>query len=382
MEILNFSQLVGNPFTISLIKKGLQKKTLPQFILLNGVYGIGKSSVAELIAMALTCEKPYEGEPCEVCSACLANKSAFRKGGGGVTPFVEKVNMAKVAKEKTMAEQLRSTFQVIHSDRIHVKIFEEFHALSESDQQMMLEETARISPNVFVILTTTRINSVLKEIVSRCLTFTFERLNQGEASILIDRINTKIKLRSGDYELIYRKTNGIPRNIVVLVNFISQVNPTPDELNKLFGNIDKKVFLDLFSNTSNFRLYMEDVERLEEEYSPEIILSQLKEFFIQIIFALEGQIFREICKKDLNLFPAKDAETVYSMAKLLDKVTSDKQGIDFLFMKIRRILDKPMTVQEQKFSAELGQSLKNLDIPIRKDILPLKRFGGGDSDEG
>ena len=202
MQINKFSDIVGNSSTISLIKKGLEKKTLPHFILLEGLYGTGKSSVAELIAMSLTCQNSVSGEACGCCDICLSNKKALGRNGLGVSSYIEKVNMAVVAKERNMIEQVRSTFYILHSDEVYIKIFEEFHALSEADQQLILEETARIPENVYIILTTTNLLKIIKEIRSRCLAFNFNRLTPGESAILIDRVNKKLDLKKSDYELI------------------------------------------------------------------------------------------------------------------------------------------------------------------------------------
>lgn len=382
MQISKFSDFIGNPFTISLIKKGLEKKTLPQFILLEGLYGTGKSSIAELIAMTLSCKSPIEGEACGHCETCLSNKKALGKSGLGVSSSIEKVNMAVIAKEKNMIEQVRSTFYVLHSDEVYIKIFEEFHALPEYDQQLILEETARIPENVYVILTTTDLLKVIKEIRSRCLTFTFKRLTLGESTILVDKVNKQLKLKKSDYELIYRKTNGIPRNIIILIEFLSKAEASQEEINSLLGIIDKNVFLGLFCNMEYFRLYMEDVMLLESSYSESIILNQLKEFLVQVIFAVEGQIYTFLSKKDISIFDGIDIKTLYDAIKLVERIKdTEKVELDILFLKLRRLFCNPMTVQEQKTSAKLARNIKQYTKMEIQEPLKLKRFGEDDADE-
>ncbi len=382
LQITKFSDIIGNSSTISLIKKGLEKKTLPHFILLEGLYGTGKSSVAELIAMALTCQNTISGEACGHCDICLANKKALGKSGLGVSSCVEKVNMAVVAKERNMIEQIRSTFYVLHSDQIYIKIFEEFHSLLEADQQLILEETARIPENVYVILTTTNLSKVIKEIRSRCLTFNFKRLTLGESAMLVDRVNKKLRLKKSDYESIYRKTNGIPRNIIILVEFLSKAEASQEEMNDLLGIIDKSVFLELFSNMNHFSLYMEDVARMESSYSDTTILNQLKEFLVQVTFAIEGDIYTFLSKKEISILNTVTIKKIYDALKLIEQIKEiEKVDLDILFLKLRRLFCNPMTVQEQKTSASLA---KNIKFNVRQEgekPPKLTRFGGDDVNE-
>ncbi|GHU52994.1 hypothetical protein AGMMS49975_10000 [Clostridia bacterium] len=371
MEIEKFGDLVGNVSPLSLIRKGLRVGTLPQFVMLAGMYGVGKSSVAELTAMALTCEQRAGGEACGKCETCRRNRLAFGKSGGGVSPCIEKVNMAKVAKEKSMLEQLRSTFEVIRSDGVYVKIFEEFHALSESDQRLMLEETARVPNNVYVILTTTKKNWILKEIVSRCLVFYFGRLNTGEARILVDRVNVNLKLKLEDYKQIYRKTNGVPRDIVVLIEFLSKTRPTAEELSALFGMVDKSVFVELFAEVGDFRTYMESAGALQEKWDTETVKNQLKDFLAQVVFAMEGQIYDVVKKRDLMRLPWRSSEEVMSAVRVVESVGEGENSLDLMFMKLRRQVAAPMSVAEQKNVAEVSSAIKVQ--PTEKQV-ELKRF--------
>lgn len=382
LQINKFSDIVGNSSTISLIKKGLEKKTLPHFILLEGLYGTGKSSVAELIAMSLTCQNSVSGEACGCCDICLSNKKALGRNGLGVSSYIEKVNMAVVAKERNMIEQVRSTFYILHSDEVYIKIFEEFHALSEADQQLILEETARIPENVYIILTTTNLLKIIKEIRSRCLAFNFNRLTPGESAILIDRINKKLDLKKSDYESIYRKTSGIPRNIIILVEFLSKVEASQKEMNDLLGIIDKSVFLELFSDINHFSLYMEDVAQIESSYSEDIILNQLKEFLVQVAFAIEGDIYTFLSKKEVSNLNDINIKKLYDAIKLIERLKdTEKVDLDILFLKLRRLFCNPMTVQEQKTSANLARGMKSHMIIEKQEPLKLKRFGGDDIDE-
>lgn len=368
------SDLVGNQMIISLMKKGIKNRKFPKISLISGIHGIGKSSSAELIAMALTCDNPVDGEACRECDTCKKNIAALKPGSTGVSPRIEKVNMALISEQKSMKDFLVSTFQVMRSDGIYVKILEEFHRLNNEDQGLMLEETARLPENVYLILTTTHVNQIIKEIESRCLTFNLGRLNRGETRILVDKVNRRIKLRPEDYDLVYQKTVGIPRDTVILMEFLAANDPSSEEIDALLGNIGKEVFIDLFRATSNFRLYIETVDNLLSAYPGELILKKLSDFLTQTVFALEGGIYEFISKDFLASLPFKELETVYKILKLIESTEPIEHSMKVMFLRMRRFLAPAMTIHEQKISAEITSSVKGFsaETPVAK-LTPFKR---------
>lgn len=371
--IRQFSHLVGNTNNISLIKKSLERKGLPQFILLSGVQGTGKSTVAELIGMALSCEDAKGGEPCGVCAACISNLQALDKAGGGVSPYIEKVNMARVAKVGNIEDKLKSTFQILHAHDVHVKVFEEFHSLKEEDQRLLLEETTRMPANTFVILTTTKEALVLKEIVSRCLVFHFGRLTLGESNLLVDRLNKNLKLKTQDYKLIYKKADGIPRNLTILVDFLSKTEPSQEEISHLLGVIDKSYFLSVLKESEDFVSYIDLVEELETKYPVDVILLQFKDFLVKLLFAIEGSIFDYFTKADISSL-GYTTELVYSMIRLVEACSADTASLNILFLKVRRLLCPAMEMQTQRTIAQNSkvhqqlQSTEGMKTPNRFNV--------------
>lgn len=368
--LTQFNQLVGNVNNISLIQKSLGRRSLPQFILLSGVHGTGKSTVAELIGMTLSCEVLNAKEPCGQCVACQVNLQALGKAGGGKSPYIEKINMAMVAKSGTMESQMKSTFQILHTHDVHIKVFEEFHSLSEEDQRLILEETTRMPENTYVILTTTHEKLVLKEIVSRCLVFSFGRLTLGESNILVDRLNKNLKLKTQDYTLLYKKADGIPRNLTILVDFLSKTEPDMDEIAHILGVIDKGYFMSIFKQAEDFLTYTELIEDLQTRYAADVVLVQLKDFLLKLIFALEGGVKDYFQPADLKQLNVK-TDVVYNMLKLTESCNGDPASLSILFLKIRRLLQPALEVPTQQLIArnskmhQQTQSSAGIKAPAR-----------------
>ena len=77
MRIYNFSKVVGNTTTVKLMKGALANNKFPRFSICAGLPGTGKSTCANIAALSLTCENPFNGEPCLQCESCKKNLEAI-----------------------------------------------------------------------------------------------------------------------------------------------------------------------------------------------------------------------------------------------------------------------------------------------------------------
>ena len=91
----SFRELIGNQLNISILKRSINNGTFRQFTIFDGILGTGKSTCARIAAMALTCDNPYNGEPCCACASCKANMDAFEHASD--SPYVSTVNAGKLS---------------------------------------------------------------------------------------------------------------------------------------------------------------------------------------------------------------------------------------------------------------------------------------------
>ena len=367
MVVKDFDDLVGNVLSISLIKKGLLRKSLPNMLFLKGTHGIGKSSIATLIGKALTCISPVEGLACGGCEVCKKNDLALPVSGSSSN--LVKVNMAIVSKEGTVMEQIRDIFMLAKPSGHYVKILEEFHTLKESEQKLFLEETERLSPNVTLILTSTSERSVIKEIRSRCLSFDFGPLTAGESALLVDRVREGLVFAAKDYTAIFRRTRGIPRDIVLLVEFLSKTRPTREELDSFLGVVSVSEFVNIFSMMGDFRLYRETYLELLKSSELDMFYWQFRDFINHLTFAIEGEVFEEISCKDLQSLPEIRVDDLYKIQKLADSVEINSTSLELLFLRIRRMFVAEQTVSEQKAVARqsgIGKEIQEIEVSLPK----------------
>jgi DNA polymerase III gamma/tau subunit len=347
VRITSFDDIVGNGIVVSMIKSGLRLGSLHNLLLLKGVHGIGKSSIAELVGKALVCLNPIDGLACGKCEMCVKNEDALLKSGIGVG--LTKVNMALVSKEGTVGDEIKDIFRLAKPKGNYVKVLEEFHALRESEQRLFLEETERLPKNVVLILTSTNERKVIKEIQSRCLVFNFSKLSLGESNILVDRVNSKLKLSVRDYEAIYRKTGGIPRDVVLLVKFLSDIGAGKPELASQLGSIDAEEFVAILSLVGDFKEYCVLFGELIRKHDVSEVYWQFKDFVNQMVFAIEGGIHDVLSESDVASLPEMSLETLYRIMTVVESTGKTQIDLEAMFLRIRRmIVGKSYVVDDQK----------------------------------
>lgn len=146
MRIYSFDQLIGNQHCISILKTCITQGTLPHFMIFHGVGGTGKSTCAEITALAMTCPHTKEGNPCLECISCKSNLDAIKHGTKSST--VAKVNVAQGNTKTDVDRMIKEIFTLQSSDRNCVYVLEEAHTLSAALQTSLLEEIDEIKSSL------------------------------------------------------------------------------------------------------------------------------------------------------------------------------------------------------------------------------------------
>ncbi|MDD3531915.1 MAG: DNA polymerase III subunit gamma/tau [Candidatus Shapirobacteria bacterium] len=168
----------------------LSSDPFPHALLLAGPRGIGKTSVARIIAKSLNCQekKPGQADPCNHCSSCSAiNKGAFldvleidaasNRGIDDIRQLKEGVGLAPV----------RGKTKVYIIDEVHMLTNEAFNALLKT-----LEEPP---PQVVFILCTTNPEKIPQTVLSRCLRINFHKASDQEVLRALKRVVKKENLK-------------------------------------------------------------------------------------------------------------------------------------------------------------------------------------------
>lgn len=340
MRIYTFDQLIGNQHCISILKTCITQGTLPHFTIFHGIGGTGKSTCAEITALAMTCQHTMNGSPCLECTSCKSNLDAIKSGTKSST--VAKINLGRENTKTDVDRMIKEIFTLQSSERNCVYILEEAHALSTALQTSLLEEIDRLDSKTYIILCTTKLNDLIPELRSRAVLFQFKRLTDKESRLLLDKYlqDNRISMEEEAKLAILNYTKGIPREIVTSTEFLSRNTKTLEELLDHIQQINDTVYFELFQVLATGTIYDLNCYLKEEvdKYDIRNFINGLKEFYINMFFQIEGNM--DTLAQTSNVMEFTSVSEIlkkvdrFSLGNLINKLPSNAKRVDLSFFLI------------------------------------------------
>ena len=239
----SFGTVIGQEHIIKTLKNALTTKKTSHAYIFSGPRGIGKTTIARILAKAINCEDLQNGEPCNKCASCrLINNNetpdiieldaASNNGVDEIRAVLEKVNfLPGVLKNK-------------------VYIIDEVHMLSISAFNALLKTLEEPPSHVMFILATTEPHKIPATILSRCQRFDFKPLTVKEIKANLKNIADKEKIAIEDaaLNLVAEASEGGMRDAIGIldqVNAYSTTEITLDDVNNVTGRISNQKIIEL-----------------------------------------------------------------------------------------------------------------------------------------
>lgn len=165
----NFSTLVGQEHVVKALTHALSEKRLHHAYLFTGTRGVGKTTIARILAKSLNCETGITATPCGKCSACLEIDS------GRFVDLLE-VDAATNTRVDEMRQLLENAIYAPTRGRFKVYVIDEVHMLSTSAFNAMLKTLEEPPEHVKFILATTDPQKIPVTVLSRCLQFNLKQM--------------------------------------------------------------------------------------------------------------------------------------------------------------------------------------------------------------
>jgi DNA polymerase-3 subunit gamma/tau len=165
----NFASLVGQEHVVRALRHALEQKRLHHAYLFTGTRGVGKTTLARILAKCLNCETGITPEPCGKCSACL------EIDGGRFVDLLE-VDAATNTKVDEMRQLLDTAQYAPTRGRFKVYVIDEVHMLSNSAFNAMLKTLEEPPEHLKFILATTDPQKIPVTVLSRCLQFNLKQM--------------------------------------------------------------------------------------------------------------------------------------------------------------------------------------------------------------
>ncbi|OGV46055.1 MAG: DNA polymerase III, subunit gamma and tau [Legionellales bacterium RIFCSPHIGHO2_12_FULL_42_9] len=164
-----FAQLIGQEQVSQALINSLNQKRLHHAYLFTGTRGVGKTSVARLLAKALNCEQGITSEPCLQCDACTAIEQ------GCFVDLIE-IDAASKTRVEDTRELLENVQYATNTGRFKIYLIDEVHMLSQHSFNALLKTLEEPPSHVKFLLATTDPQKLPITVLSRCLQFNLKHL--------------------------------------------------------------------------------------------------------------------------------------------------------------------------------------------------------------
>ena len=166
----SFADMVGQTHVLQALTNALDNNRLHHAYLFTGTRGVGKTTLARILAKCLNCEQGVSSTPCGVCSACVS----IDEGRFVDLIEVDAASRAKVDETRDLMDNVQYAPSV---GRYKVYLIDEVHMFSNHSFNALLKTLEEPPPHVKILLVTTEAKKIPVTILSRCLQFNLKLLS-------------------------------------------------------------------------------------------------------------------------------------------------------------------------------------------------------------
>ncbi len=305
-----FADLVGQEHVVRALSNALKEERLHHAYLLTGTRGVGKTTIARILAKSLNCETGTTAEPCGECAAC-------RQIDAGRFVDLLEIDAASNTGIDNIREVLENAQYAPTSGRFKVYIIDEVHMLSKSAFNAMLKTLEEPPAHVKFILATTDPQKVPVTVLSRCLQFSLRNMTpQQVAGHLAHVLQVEgVPNEPAALSLLGRAAAGSMRDALSLLDqaiAYGMGDVREEGVRAMLGAVDRRylfLLLDALAQADGPRLMAEATQLAERGIGFDSVLSELAVLLQQLALA---QTVPEAIPAD-----EPEREAVFALATLI-----------------------------------------------------------------
>ncbi len=341
----NFNTIIGQEHVVKSLINALQHNRLHHAYLFTGTRGVGKTTIARILAKAINCENLQDYNPCGECSVC----QAFAEGR-----FMDLIEVD--AASRTRVEDTRDLLDNVQyapgQGQYKVYLIDEVHMLSGHSFNALLKTLEEPPPHVKFLLATTDPQKIPVTILSRCLQFNLKRLLPAQIIKQMKLIleQEQIEFEEAALSLLARAADGSMRDGLSLLDqaiVYGAGKLSTDAVNAMLGTVAQQPVEDLLLALGNAdAVKMLNIIGEISELTPDFadLLQQLLYRLHQIALVqtvpnvLEDDENIEILKQLADLMSAEDVQLYYQIALKgqadLDLAPDPRSGLEMVMLRM------------------------------------------------
>lgn len=268
----SFDEVIGQDHVVQVIKNSIEQERVHQAFLFSGTRGVGKTTIARLLAKCLNCmsSDAPTSQPCNKCESSISIQE------GKSIDFLE-IDAAS----RTGVEHMRELLSSVHTSpsvsRFKIFLIDEVHMLSKGSFNALLKTLEEPPSHVIFLMATTDPEKVPKTVISRCLQLNLKTVSRNNLQEHFRKICEKEGINSDDesLSLVAKSAEGSVRDgLTLLDQAIAHGNGklVADDVKKLLGTIDDSLIYELLDSITDGR--KEDafktlniIEKLNPDYA-------------------------------------------------------------------------------------------------------------------
>ena len=371
----NFNELVGQNHVSRALTSALERGRLHHAYLFTGTRGVGKTTIARILAKCLNCETGITSTPCEVCATCTAvNEGRF-------IDLIE-IDAASRTKVEDTRELLDNVPYAPTQGRFKVYLIDEVHMLSTHSFNALLKTLEEPPEHVKFLFATTDPQKLPITVISRCLQFTLRPLAVDEITVHLTDILHKEQIQAEQDAIwqIAESAQGSLRDALSLTDqaiAYGQGAIQHQDVKDMLGLIDRTIIYDLIlaihqnqkqrvsELLMQFRQQALDVSLVLDQ-----LISTLHELaLLQYLPDLSLKYSAEINKKIMQLsqmISAQDLQLYYQVSCKgradLQLAVTQEQGFEMCVLRL--LAFRPLQPNEVLVSAipQVQQQVPQVDV--------------------
>ena len=244
-----FKEVIGQKHVIQTLKNAIIENRTSHAYVFSGLRGIGKTTIARILAKAVNCLNPIDGEPCNECVNCKSINE-------GITTDVVELDAAS----NNGVDEIRGLLEKVNflpsflSKKVY--IIDEVHMLSTAAFNALLKTLEEPPAYVMFILATTEPHKIPMTILSRCQRFDFKQFTIAELTQELEYICEKenIQVSSEALNGIAEAAEGGMRDALSILDQASvfaEGEITVDDVNSVTGNVSNQKIIELLHALNN-----------------------------------------------------------------------------------------------------------------------------------